>query len=56
MQAALEDLGGAWIKLGQALALRFDVLPADYCLQFFQLLNQVRPFPVAAVRQVSRRS
>jgi ubiquinone biosynthesis protein len=52
MQAALEDLGGTWIKLGQALALRFDLLPADYCLQFFQLLNQVRPFPAAAVRQV----
>jgi ubiquinone biosynthesis protein len=52
LQAALEDLGGTWIKLGQALALRFDILPADYCLQFFQLLNQVRPFPAAAVRQV----
>jgi ubiquinone biosynthesis protein len=52
MQAALEDLGGTWIKLGQALALRFDILPADYCLQFFELLNQVRPFSAAAVRQV----
>ena len=46
-RAFLEDLGGTWIKLGQALALRFDLLPADYCLQFFQLLNQVRPFPSA---------
>jgi ubiquinone biosynthesis protein len=52
MQAALEDLGGTWIKLGQALALRFDILPADYCLQFFQLLNQVRPFSADEVRQV----
>lgn len=51
MQAVLEELGGTWIKLGQALALRFDILPADYCLQFFQLLNQVRPFPATAVRQ-----
>ena len=33
-RAALEELGGAWVKLGQALALRFDLLPADYCLQF----------------------
>jgi predicted unusual protein kinase regulating ubiquinone biosynthesis (AarF/ABC1/UbiB family) len=49
-QAALEELGGAWLKLGQALALRFDLLPADYCLQFFQLLNQVRPFPATEVR------
>ena len=48
MQAALEDLGGTWIKLGQALALRFDILPADYCLQFFRLLNQVPPFSATA--------
>ncbi|MBI3782460.1 MAG: AarF/ABC1/UbiB kinase family protein [Deltaproteobacteria bacterium] len=52
MQAVLEDLGGTWIKLGQALALRFDLLPADYCLQFFQLLNRVRPFPAEEVRRV----
>jgi ubiquinone biosynthesis protein len=55
MQAFLEELGGTWIKLGQALALRFDMLPADYCLQFFQLLNQVRPFPAAAVQQTLER-
>jgi ubiquinone biosynthesis protein len=52
MQAALEELGGTWVKLGQALALRFDILPADYCLQFFQLLNQVRPFPPDQVRAI----
>jgi len=52
LQVALERLGGTWIKLGQALALRFDLLPADYCLQLFQLLNQVRPFASTAVRQV----
>jgi ubiquinone biosynthesis protein len=52
MQAFLEELGGTWVKLGQALALRFDLLPADYCLRFFQLLNQMRPFPAAAARQI----
>ena len=52
MRAALEDLGGTWIKLGQALALRFDILPADYCLQFFQLLNQLRPFSAVEVRHI----
>ena len=49
---ALEELGGTWIKLGQALALRFDLLPADYCLEFFQLLNQVKPFEASEVRRV----
>ena len=51
-QKALEELGGAWVKLGQALALRFDVLPEDYCRQFFQLLNQMPPFPSEEVRSV----
>lgn len=51
-QAALEELGGAWVKLGQALALRFDLLPEDYCLQFLRLLNQMRPFPEEQVRRV----
>lgn len=45
----LERLGGAWIKLGQALALRFDILPDEFCLEFFKLLNQVRPFAAADV-------
>jgi len=52
LQAFLQDLGGTWIKLGQALALRFDILPADYCLQLFRLLNRVRPIPASSVRQV----
>ncbi|HEU4939622.1 MAG TPA: AarF/UbiB family protein [Vicinamibacterales bacterium] len=52
MQALLEELGGLWVKLGQALALRFDILPADYCLQFFQLLNRMEPFAANDVRAV----
>jgi predicted unusual protein kinase regulating ubiquinone biosynthesis (AarF/ABC1/UbiB family) len=51
-QAALEELGGMWVKLGQALALRFDVLPADYCLQLFQLLNRMEPFSADQVRRI----
>ena len=42
--ARLRALGGAWIKLGQMLALRFDLLPAAYCDELFKLLNQVAPF------------
>jgi ubiquinone biosynthesis protein len=55
MQAALEELGGMWVKLGQALALRFDILPADYCLQLFQLLNQIEPFPAGDARAIIER-
>jgi predicted unusual protein kinase regulating ubiquinone biosynthesis (AarF/ABC1/UbiB family) len=52
VRKAVEDLGGAWIKLGQMLALRFDLLPPEYCYEFFKLLNQVRPFPFAQVREI----
>ncbi len=51
---ALEELGGAWVKLGQMLAMRFDLLPAAYCNELFKLLNQVRPFPYEQVRQIVR--
>jgi predicted unusual protein kinase regulating ubiquinone biosynthesis (AarF/ABC1/UbiB family) len=49
---ALQALGGTWVKLGQVLALRFDLLPPDYCYELFKLLNQVRPFDYREVRQI----
>lgn len=52
MRTAFERLGGAWIKLGQMLALRFDLLPAAYCDELFKLLNQVAPFSWAEVRDI----
>jgi predicted unusual protein kinase regulating ubiquinone biosynthesis (AarF/ABC1/UbiB family) len=51
LRLALEYLGGTWIKLGQALALRFDLLPTEYCLELFRLLNEVKPFPYEDVRR-----
>ncbi|MGO9750643.1 MAG: ABC1 kinase family protein [Solirubrobacteraceae bacterium] len=54
LRLALEELGATWIKLGQALALRFDILPSSYCYELFQLFNEVKPFPFAAVQQIIR--
>ncbi|MGO9975139.1 MAG: ABC1 kinase family protein [Solirubrobacteraceae bacterium] len=54
LRLALEELGATWIKLGQALALRFDVLPPSYCHELFQLFNEVKPFPFAVVQQIIR--
>jgi predicted unusual protein kinase regulating ubiquinone biosynthesis (AarF/ABC1/UbiB family) len=53
-RAALEQLGGAWIKLGQMLALRFDLLPAAYCEELLKLLNAVQPFPYTDVCDIVR--
>jgi predicted unusual protein kinase regulating ubiquinone biosynthesis (AarF/ABC1/UbiB family) len=54
LRRALETLGGGWIKLGQLLALRFDLLPAPYCIELFNLLNRVAPFPYAEVERIIR--
>ena len=54
MRLALESLGGAWLKLGQMLALRYDLLPGAYCDELFGLLNQVAPFPYEDVRRIVR--
>src|SRR6478735_1975648 len=52
LRLAFQRLGGAWVKLGQMLALRFDLLPAAYCDELFKLLNQVEPFSYAEVRAI----
>ena len=54
MRLAFQRLGGAWVKLGQMLALRFDLLPAAYCDELFKLLNQVEPFSYDEVREIIR--
>ena len=54
LRLALEHLGGAWIKLGQMLAMRFDLLPVAHCRELFKLLNDVKPFPYEDVRDIIR--
>ena len=54
LRTAFEELGGAWVKLGQMLALRYDLLPAAYCDELFGLLNQVAPFGYDEVRAIIR--
>ena len=52
MRLAIEELGGAWVKLGQMLAMRFDLLPPAYCSELLKLLGQVRPFSYDDVRSI----
>lgn len=40
-----EGLGGTFIKVGQALAMRQDFLPPAQCEALSHLLDRVRPFP-----------
>ncbi len=37
----LEEAGGAFIKIGQILALRYEILPPEYCLELSELFDNV---------------
>jgi len=50
--AVLEELGPSFVKLGQILSSRPDILPADYLTEFQKLQNQVAPFPGSEAVQI----
>ena len=52
LRAALEELGGSFIKFGQMLALQPDILSLEYCNGLFDLLDRITPFDYAEVEQI----
>jgi len=51
LRLSMEELGGAYIKLGQLLSLRPDLIPQEYCDEFSKLLDEVPSEPLSAVEQ-----
>jgi hypothetical protein len=49
--AALEDLGPIFVKFGQMLSTRRDLLPPDLAEALSALQDRVRPFPAEIARQ-----
>lgn len=47
-----EEAGGSFIKFGQLLALRVDVLPKEYSLEMIGLFDSVKPFPYNQVEHI----
>lgn len=45
LRLALEDLGPVFIKFGQALSTRRDLLPPDFAAELARLQDNVPPFP-----------
>src|SRR6204780_2110764 len=56
LRLALEELGPIFVKFGQALSTRRDLLPADIADELAKLQDDVPPFPGAVARAMIERS
>ncbi len=56
IRAALEELGPLFVKFGQILSTRRDLLPDDIADELAKLQDQVSPFPGVQARQIIERS
>ncbi len=55
LRRALERAGGTFIKFGQQIAMRIDLVPWEYCVELSRLLDRMAPFPVAhAIAAIER--
>ena len=52
LRLILEDLGPTYIKLGQIMSTRSDILPQAYCDELMKLRSEVPPMPFEEVIEV----
>jgi ubiquinone biosynthesis protein len=52
MRLALEELGPTFIKFGQILSTRHDLIPAEYIQELEKLQDRVVPFEISEARKV----
>src|SRR5881397_3640400 len=52
LRELLDDLGPTFVKFGQLLSMRPDILPPDIISELRGLQDDVRPFPFEQVEQV----
>ncbi len=52
VRLAFEHLGLTYLKLGQYLAMRFDILPAEICQELGRLFEDVAPMPPDLVAEI----
>src|SRR5689334_20017105 len=52
LREMLDELGPSFVKFGQLLSTRPDVVPADIIVELRGLQDDVRPFPFEQVEQV----
>src|SRR3989344_5758436 len=52
LRLALEELGATFIKLGQLLSLRPDLIPKEYCKELSLLQDDVKSIPFKDIKQI----
>jgi len=52
LRLIIEDMGPTFVKIGQVMSMRPDILPVDYCLELEKLRSQVKPMPYEVVMNV----
>ena len=52
LRLILEDLGPTFVKVGQLMSLRSDILPKNYCDELQKLCSDVPPMPFYEVEEV----
>ena len=52
LREILEDLGPTYVKLGQIMSMRSDMLPQAYCDELKKLRSGVVPMPFETVEEI----
>jgi len=52
LRAIFEDLGPTFVKFGQILSMRSDILPQEYCRELEGLRTDVTPLPAETIRRI----
>lgn len=52
LRMALEELGPTFVKIGQILSTRGDLIPPAYTAELSRLQDEVAPFPAARAQQI----
>lgn len=52
LREILEDLGPTYVKLGQIMSMRSDMLPESYCEELTKLRTEVKPLPFDLIYSV----
>ncbi len=56
LRRAFERAGGTFIKFGQQMAMRIDLLPWAYTVELSKMLDRVPPFPLEQALKIIERS